>query len=44
MAGYHWALLAAVPLTAAALLLALVGLRPQELCEQPEGAVAVHVL
>jgi EmrB/QacA subfamily drug resistance transporter len=44
MAGYHWALLAAVPLTAAALLLALVGLRPQELREQTEGAVAVHAL
>lgn len=31
MAGYHWVFLAAVPLTAVALLLSLVALRPQEL-------------
>jgi hypothetical protein len=43
MAGYHWVFLAAVPLTAAAWLLALVGLRPRELQAEP-GAVRIHAI
>jgi predicted MFS family arabinose efflux permease len=43
MAGYHWVFIAAVPLTAVALLLSLVGLRPQEL-QAPEDALSVHAL
>jgi EmrB/QacA subfamily drug resistance transporter len=43
MAGYHWVFIAAVPLTAIALLLSLVGLRPQEL-QAPEDALSVHAL
>jgi predicted MFS family arabinose efflux permease len=38
LAGYHWVFLADVPLTAAALLLSVVALRPQEL-RAAEGAV-----
>ena len=43
MAGYHWVFIAAVPLTAVALLLSLVGLRPQEL-RASEDALPVHAL
>jgi predicted MFS family arabinose efflux permease len=43
MAGYHWVFVAAVPLTVVALLLSLVGLRPQEL-RAAEDALPVHVL
>ena len=42
LAGYHWAFLADVPLTAAALLLSAVALRPQEL-RAAEGAVRLPV-
>jgi hypothetical protein len=42
LAGYHWVFLADVPLTAAALLLSVVALRPQEL-RAAEGAVRLPV-
>jgi EmrB/QacA subfamily drug resistance transporter len=42
LAGYHWVFLADVPLTAAALLLSVVALRPQEL-RVAEGAVHLPV-
>jgi MFS family permease len=42
LAGYHWVFIAAVPLTAIALLLSLVTLRPQEL-QAAAGAARAHV-
>jgi EmrB/QacA subfamily drug resistance transporter len=43
LAGYHWVFLADVPLTAAALLISLVTLRPQEL-RAPEGVARVPLI
>ncbi|HEY7277298.1 MAG TPA: MFS transporter [Trebonia sp.] len=42
LAGYHWVFIAAVPLTAIALLLSLVTLRPQEL-QTAASAARAHV-